>query len=90
MVRPMNRMHLPTHWRLGAALALVALILSGCGRDVGRPHIVLIILDMLRADRLGAYGFEAKTSPELDALAADGVRFVQVISQSPWTRPSIA
>jgi arylsulfatase A-like enzyme len=55
----------------------------------GRPNVVLIIIDTLRADRLGCYGFPQQTSPELDALAGDGVRFAQVIAPSSWTRPSI-
>lgn len=53
-----------------------------------RPNIVLIILDTLRADKLGCYGYPADTSPEFDALAQAGVRFDRVISQCPWTRPS--
>lgn len=59
------------------------------------PNVVLLIIDTLRADRLGMYGGEAHeqlpagVSPELDALAAGGVRFARAISQSSWTRPSI-
>jgi arylsulfatase A-like enzyme len=52
-------------------------------------NVVLIVLDTLRADKLGCYGFPEDTSPEIDALAAHGVRFANAISQSPWTRPSI-
>ena len=54
-----------------------------------RPSVVYIIIDTLRADKLGAYGFGKETSPEIDALAAKGVRFDRVISQCSWTRPSI-
>jgi len=64
--------------------------LSACSSDSGPPHIVLIVLDTLRADRLGSYGFELEVSPELDRLGEQGVRLVNAISQSPWTRPSIA
>jgi arylsulfatase A-like enzyme len=53
------------------------------------PNIVLIIVDALRADRLGCYGFPEPVSPEIDALAAKGVLFEKVISQCSWTRPSI-
>ena len=55
----------------------------------GQPNVVLIIIDTLRADQVGAYGSAAGATPELDALAARGVRFDRVIAQSPWTRPSI-
>lgn len=53
------------------------------------PNVVLIIIDTLRADRLGCYGFKEETSPELDNLAGSGVLFEEVIAQSSWTRPSI-
>jgi phosphoglycerol transferase MdoB-like AlkP superfamily enzyme len=54
-----------------------------------RPHVVLIVIDTLRADRLGCYGYERDVSPELDALARDGVRFARTVAQCSWTRPSI-
>jgi arylsulfatase A-like enzyme len=50
---------------------------------------VLIVIDTLRADALGAYGQPLATSPELDALAERGVRFARVVAQAPWTRPSV-
>ena len=50
--------------------------------------MVLISIDTLRADRLGSYGYPRPTSRHLDALAADGVRFDQAISQAPWTTPA--
>lgn len=57
----------------------------------GRPEgwdLLLISLDTLRADHLGCYGYGRPTSPELDALAAGGVRFATAVAQAPWTRPS--
>jgi arylsulfatase A-like enzyme len=54
-----------------------------------RPfNVVLVSIDTLRADRLGSYGYDKDTSPNLDALARQGVRFDQAISQAPWTIPS--
>jgi len=53
------------------------------------PNVVLIIMDTLRADVMGCYGFEEDTSPELDGMAARGVLFTTVVSQCSWTRPSI-
>jgi glucan phosphoethanolaminetransferase (alkaline phosphatase superfamily) len=47
-----------------------------------RPNLVIIIVDTLRPDRLGAYGFDAPTSPERDTYAREGVRFARVIAQS--------
>lgn len=85
------------------ACIAVALLVTSCGRDPGssdwapgtpsgaeHPNVVLIIIDTLRADKLGCYGFKHDTSPELDAYAAKGVRFSNVIAQCTWTRPSIA
>ena len=54
-----------------------------------RPDVVLIIIDTLRADRLGAYGAERDTSPAIDALAASGVRFDDAYSAASWTIPSV-
>jgi arylsulfatase A-like enzyme len=56
----------------------------------GRPNIVLIIADTLRADALSCYGAPAGSTPALDRFAADAVRFENAFSQSTWTRPSIA
>jgi hypothetical protein len=53
------------------------------------PNLLLISIDTLRADRLGAYGYPLPTSPTIDArLAAEGVTFTDVYSQSPKTTPS--
>ncbi|MBN2804505.1 MAG: sulfatase-like hydrolase/transferase, partial [Deltaproteobacteria bacterium] len=50
--------------------------------------IVYILIDALRADRLGCYGFKENTSPAIDKLASQGVLFENVHSASPWTEPS--
>ncbi len=54
------------------------------------PNVVLIVLDTLRADHLGAYGYPRDTSPNLDDLAGEGVLFKNAFSQAPWTSASIA
>ena len=54
------------------------------------PLVILIAVDTLRADRLSSYGYERATSPALDQLAADGVRFDQARSNCNWTCPSFA
>jgi arylsulfatase A-like enzyme len=55
-----------------------------------RPNIVLISIDALRADRLGAYGNDPEVSPRIDALASRGVRFDQAITQGSSTVPSVS
>ena len=53
-------------------------------------NILLITLDTTRADRLGCYGYAAAGTPNLDTLAAQGVRFANVYAAVPLTLPSHA
>ena len=53
-------------------------------------NVLFVLVDTLRADRLGAYGYERDTSPNLDRLAAGGIRFANQVSQSSWTKCSMA
>jgi arylsulfatase A-like enzyme len=52
--------------------------------------VVFIVIDTLRADRLSSYGYERPTSPIMDQVARHGVRFDRVISQSSYTKTSMA
>ncbi len=53
-------------------------------------NVLFILIDTLRANRLGSYGYERATSPLLDVLAERGVRFDRHLSQSSWTKCSMA
>ena len=53
------------------------------------PSVVFILLDTTRADRLGAWGGPNPTSPNLDALAASGIRFAAHFANAHATRPSM-
>lgn len=53
-------------------------------------NVLFVLVDTLRADRLHVYGYERETSPNLDALAATGIRFAKQVSQSSWTKCSMA
>jgi len=53
-------------------------------------NLVFILIDTLRADRVGAYGYERPTSANLDALARHGILFRDVLAQSSWTKTSMA
>ncbi len=56
-----------------------------------RPEVVVLVsIDTLRADHLGVYGYERFTSPQLDALAAEGAVFEDASAPAPWTLPSHA
>ncbi len=54
------------------------------------PNILLIVVDALRADRLGCYGNARKLTPFVDGLAERGAVFLNAYANSSWTVPSIA
>ena len=55
-----------------------------------RPNIVIFLIDTLRADRLGVYGYERRpTSPHIDELARESVVFERAVAPSPWTLPTV-
>ncbi len=84
--------------RVKALLLVVppAAVLAGCGCSSssegpippGAPSVLLVTLDTTRADRLGCYGYAPARTPNLDALAASGVRFERAYSHVPLTLPS--
>jgi arylsulfatase A-like enzyme len=53
-------------------------------------NVVFLLVDTLRAHRLGLYGYDRDTTPNLDAVAASGIVFDDVVSQSSWTKTSMA
>jgi arylsulfatase A-like enzyme len=81
--------------RAAVLLALAALLAAvGCSSPSAQrrsaANILLITVDTLRADHLSSWGYARATSPTLDALAAEGMRFDQAWSQWPKTGPSFA
>jgi len=54
------------------------------------PNVLLITLDTVRADRIGAYGYARAATPVLDRLAREGVRFADATTQAPLTGPAHA
>ncbi len=60
----------------------------GCGGPPPPRNVLLIVLDTLRADHLGVYGYERLTSPHLDRWAEDAVVFERAFSTSSWTLPA--
>ncbi len=50
--------------------------------------MVMVVVDALRADRLGCYGFDKPTTPTIDGLAKEGILFEKLYAASPWTAPS--
>ncbi len=76
------------------AALLLALTAAGCDRwpGAGRhpANLLLITVDTLRADHLSTYGYPLPTSPTVDRLAREGVRFDRAVAQWPKTAPSFA
>ena len=66
----------------------LALALCSCRSAAPPPSVLLISIDTLRADHLSSYGYHRPTTPVLDSLAAEGVRFSGAFSASSWTLPS--
>jgi arylsulfatase A-like enzyme len=73
---------------LGLLSALVLLV--SCAEPRVLPDVVLITVDTLRADHLGAYGYPNARTPHLDRLAGRGRVFQQAVTPFPRTTPAIA
>lgn len=69
--------------------AVVIIFLSGCTGADAKPNIILIVVDALRADHLGCYGYHRDTSPTIDSLAVNGVLWEDFQAQSSWTLPTV-
>ncbi len=79
-----------------AALSSVSLISCACKRNeapenaADRPNVVIITFDTTRADYLSCYGRSGSTTPTLDRLAAEGIRYARCFAAAPITLPSHA
>jgi arylsulfatase A-like enzyme len=63
---------------------------GGSAGDSSPPNVILISLDTVRPDHLGAYGYGRALTPSFDGLAAKGVLFRRSVAASSWTIPSHA
>ena len=71
-----------------ASLILVSNAAWAASPSVKPPNVLLITVDTLRADHLSSYGYPILTSPYIDGLAAEGVRFASNYTAIPLTGPS--
>ena len=80
------------HRNRGLAMLLLAgLLPTSCARrPTGPPNVVVVVVDTLRADRLGCYGNPRGLTPFLDGLAARGAVFRNAYATTSWTNPSVA
>jgi arylsulfatase len=71
-------------------LAAVVLLGAGCGKAPMPRLVLLVTVDTLRADELGAYGSSRGLTPHIDALARESTLFTAAYAPAPFTVPSIA
>ncbi|MDH3217645.1 MAG: sulfatase-like hydrolase/transferase [Candidatus Krumholzibacteria bacterium] len=101
MARPISRLIKPDdqtarqtigRWlrsNLHIVLAVLSLLLVSCGGARNRM-VLLIVVDTMRADHLGCYGYGAIDTPHIDRLAHEGILYETAISAVPVTLPSVA
>ncbi len=56
----------------------------------GSPNVLFVVLDTVRRDHLSLHGYRRPTTPNLERLARDGIRFDRARAAAPWTLPSHA
>jgi arylsulfatase A-like enzyme len=71
---------------------MVAALALGCAAGCTRPapDVIIVLVDTLRADRVGACGGRPGLTPFIDSLAASGVVFSNAYSPTSWTNPAVA
>ncbi len=63
-------------------------VLASTSAQPERPNLILISIDCLRPDHMGAYGYQRDTTPNIDRFAEDGVVFETAVATSSWTLPT--
>ncbi len=81
----MRRLPARTGPALGALLCVTLVFVTQCAEPERAPSFLVVSMDTTRADHLGVYGYQRDTTPHLDALAARGLVFDQMISVSENT-----
>ena len=83
----------PTMSGIACGICLIlGTLIQGCGSETPtaeRYDVFLLVVDTLRADHLGIYGYGRETSPSLDAFAASATVFADVFAPASWTLPSV-
>jgi len=71
-------------------IAVAFLLLASCGGEADRPNVIVLVMDTARADRCSVNGYARETTPELEKLAAEGLKFTNAWTTSGWTGPAHA
>lgn len=74
----------------GAVYWATPFVVTAVERAPQPTSVLLVVVDSLRADRLGVYGAPQPSTPNIDSLAERGVLFESTFSQTNWTLPSMA
>jgi arylsulfatase A-like enzyme len=69
-------------------IVAISMLLLSCEKDAPPRNVIFILVDTLRADHLGTYGYSRPTSPNVDAFAQEAVKFEDARSQASCTFPS--
>ncbi len=78
-------------WPGLVVVALSGLLLPLCSSSKhAAPNVVLVVIDALRPDFLGCYGYGRPVSPNIDDLARRGILFENAVSHAPWTKTSFS
>lgn len=80
-------------WILIFGVLTASGLTEGCARPRGpliQPNVLVIVVDCLRADRVGHGPAGDGLTPNLDRLASNGIRFSKAFAPATWTKPSVA
>ncbi|MEM6796578.1 MAG: sulfatase-like hydrolase/transferase, partial [Acidobacteriota bacterium] len=75
--------------RAATAVAATANAANPDAASSTRPNVFLFMVDTLRADSLGSYGYQKDVSPRIDRFAEQAFLFEDAQAQTPWTRASV-
>ncbi|MBV9080154.1 MAG: sulfatase-like hydrolase/transferase, partial [Elusimicrobia bacterium] len=75
---------------LSTAAAFAILAAAAPGEPARKPNVIVVLVDTLRADHLGCYGYKGPISPSVDAFSKSCVVFDRCITPAPWTKPAVA
>jgi len=76
--------------RAGTVAFWGAPTVSGSARVAEKPNVIFYVIDGAGAEYMSLYGYNRRTTPNIDCLAAEGAVFERAYSNSSWTRPSTA
>jgi arylsulfatase A-like enzyme len=80
----------PCRCAILAGIALATVLRTSVAAQEPPPNVIVVLVDTLRADRLGVYGNHNGLTPYLDELARRGTVFGNAYAASSWTCPSVA